>query len=79
MCTFSVFGLSFDVVVYHLSFYCFLCFVGIGEADQMSIYQILAAILHLSNVEVKDQSADRCSILVNIDKGIFNLANLFYL
>ncbi|XP_034735918.1 unconventional myosin-Va-like isoform X2 [Etheostoma cragini] len=36
--------------------------LGIGESDQMAIYQILAAILHLSNVEVKDQSADRCSI-----------------
>lgn len=33
----------------------------------MEIYQILAAVLHLSNVEVKDQSADKCSILVNID------------
>nr|XP_046249242.1 unconventional myosin-Va-like [Scatophagus argus] len=37
--------------------------LGINERDQMAIYQILAAILHLSNVEVKDQSADRCSIL----------------
>ncbi|XP_027128874.1 unconventional myosin-Va-like [Larimichthys crocea] len=37
--------------------------LGINESDQMAIYQILAAILHLSNVEVKDQSADRCSIL----------------
>ncbi|XP_072242124.1 unconventional myosin-Va-like [Leuresthes tenuis] len=37
--------------------------LGIGESDQMEIYQILSAILHLSNVEVKDQSADRCSIL----------------
>ncbi|XP_030586984.1 unconventional myosin-Va-like [Archocentrus centrarchus] len=36
--------------------------LGIGESDQMKIYQILSAILHLSNVEVKDQSADRCSI-----------------
>ncbi|KAF3854944.1 hypothetical protein F7725_022999 [Dissostichus mawsoni] len=35
----------------------------ISESDQMSIYQILAAILHLSNVEVKDQSADKSSIL----------------
>lgn len=33
----------------------------------MAIYQILAAILHLSNVDVKDQSADRSSILVNTD------------
>lgn len=76
---FSVFGLTFDVVDHHLSIYCFLCFVGIGETDQMSIYQILAAILHLSNVEVKDQSADRCSISVNIDKEIFNFASLFNL
>uniref|UniRef100_A0A7N6FEG4 Myosin VAb n=1 Tax=Anabas testudineus TaxID=64144 RepID=A0A7N6FEG4_ANATE len=30
--------------------------LGIGERDQMEIYQILAAVLHLSNVEVKDQS-----------------------
>nr|XP_020479837.1 unconventional myosin-Va-like [Monopterus albus] len=36
--------------------------LGIGESDQMEIYQILAAILHLSNVEVKDQSADKSSI-----------------
>ncbi|XP_041794286.1 unconventional myosin-Va-like isoform X2 [Chelmon rostratus] len=37
--------------------------LGINESDQMAIYQILAAILHLSNVDVKDQSADRSSIL----------------
>ncbi|MED6279635.1 Unconventional myosin-Va [Characodon lateralis] len=37
--------------------------LGIGESDQVEIYQILSAILHLSNVDVKDQSADRCSIL----------------
>ncbi|XP_028285776.1 unconventional myosin-Va-like isoform X2 [Parambassis ranga] len=36
--------------------------LGIGECDQMEIYQILSALLHLSNVEVKEQSADRCSI-----------------
>uniref|UniRef100_A0A667ZAJ5 Myosin VAb n=1 Tax=Myripristis murdjan TaxID=586833 RepID=A0A667ZAJ5_9TELE len=33
--------------------------LGIGESDQMALFQILAAILHLSNVEVKDHSADR--------------------
>ncbi|XP_070686201.1 unconventional myosin-Va-like [Pempheris klunzingeri] len=37
--------------------------LGISESHQIAIYQILAAILHLSNVEVKDQSADRSSIL----------------
>ncbi|CAK6961537.1 unconventional myosin-Va-like [Scomber scombrus] len=36
--------------------------LGIVESVQMAIYQILAAILHLSNVEVKDQSTDRSSI-----------------
>ncbi|XP_073327527.1 unconventional myosin-Va-like [Pagrus major] len=46
--------------------------LGIGETDQMAIYQILAAILHLSNVEVKDQSADRCSILPdNVHLSVF--------
>lgn len=34
----------------------------------MAIFQILAAILHLSNVEVKDQYGDRSSILVKIFK-----------
>ncbi|XP_027900326.1 unconventional myosin-Va-like isoform X1 [Xiphophorus couchianus] len=37
--------------------------LGIGESDQVKIYQILSAILHLSNVDVKDQSSDTCSIL----------------
>ncbi|KAM6936965.1 unconventional myosin-Va-like [Xenentodon cancila] len=36
--------------------------LGICEKDQMEIYQILSAILHLSNTEVKEQSADKCSI-----------------
>lgn len=35
------------------------------EEDQMEIYQILSALLHLSNVEIKDQSGDRSSISVN--------------
>ncbi|XP_034032086.1 unconventional myosin-Va-like isoform X2 [Thalassophryne amazonica] len=38
--------------------------LGITENDQMALYQILAAILHLSNVEVKPHSADRSSILL---------------
>ncbi|XP_058500889.1 unconventional myosin-Va-like [Solea solea] len=37
--------------------------LGISESVQMEIYQILAALLHLSNMEVKDQSGDRSSIL----------------
>ncbi|KAM3609650.1 uncharacterized protein V6R79_018209 [Siganus canaliculatus] len=46
--------------------------LGISESDQIAIYQILAAILHLSNVEVKEQSADRSSILPdNIHLAVF--------
>lgn len=64
LCIFIVSGLS-DMIDHHLLFCCSVCIVGISESYQMAIYQILAAILHLSNVEVKDQSADRSSILVN--------------
>ncbi|KAK2842399.1 hypothetical protein Q5P01_012599 [Channa striata] len=46
--------------------------LGIAEHDQIEIYQILAAILHLSNVEVKDQTADRSSIsLENVNLMVF--------
>uniref|UniRef100_A0AAQ4QY18 Myosin VAb n=1 Tax=Gasterosteus aculeatus aculeatus TaxID=481459 RepID=A0AAQ4QY18_GASAC len=38
--------------------------LGIGESDQMAIYQIIAAILHLSNVEVKDQSPENAHLVV---------------
>ena len=48
-------------------FYCPVFLVGIAESDQMEIYQILASILHLSNVEIKDDSADRSSISVVTD------------
>lgn len=37
--------------------------LGIDNAHQMAIFQILASLLHLSNVEIKDESADRCSIM----------------
>ncbi|XP_061577625.1 unconventional myosin-Va-like isoform X2 [Cololabis saira] len=36
--------------------------LGICETSQMDIYQILSALLHLSNVEVKEMSSDKCSI-----------------
>nr|XP_057931093.1 unconventional myosin-Va-like isoform X2 [Doryrhamphus excisus] len=39
-----------------------LTLLGICESHQMEMYQILAAILHLSNVEVKSHSQDRSSI-----------------
>lgn len=63
---FFVSGLP-DVIDAYLLFYHSVFIVGINDSDQMAIYQILAAILHLSNVEVKDQSADRSSIMVNTD------------
>ncbi|KAF7224229.1 unconventional myosin-Va [Nothobranchius furzeri] len=37
--------------------------LGVDESNQMDIYQILSAVLHLSNVDVKEESADRCSVL----------------
>ncbi|KAM3869682.1 unconventional myosin-Va-like [Diretmus argenteus] len=37
--------------------------LGINDSDQMAVFQILAAILHLSNVEVKEQMSDQSSIL----------------
>lgn len=43
----------------------------------MAIYQILAAILHLSNVEVKEQSADRCSITVNTASAHDNVVSTY--
>ncbi|XP_061773262.1 unconventional myosin-Va-like isoform X2 [Nerophis ophidion] len=42
-----------------------LSLLGISESHQMEMYQILAAILHLSNVEVKEHSQDRSSILAD--------------
>lgn len=51
--------------VFFLLFELLSFIVGINESVQIAIYQILASILHLSNVEVKDQSGDRSSILVN--------------
>lgn len=62
--------MSLDCMVDHHLLYFILYsvfIVGISESDQMAIYQIVAAILHLSNVEVKDQSADRSTISVNTD------------
>ncbi|XP_033823804.1 unconventional myosin-Va-like [Periophthalmus magnuspinnatus] len=39
--------------------------LGIDVAHQMAIYQILAALLHLSNVEIKEESSDRSTIVPN--------------
>uniref|UniRef100_A0A3B4A7R0 Myosin motor domain-containing protein n=1 Tax=Periophthalmus magnuspinnatus TaxID=409849 RepID=A0A3B4A7R0_9GOBI len=36
-----------------------------GCSHQMAIYQILAALLHLSNVEIKEESSDRSTIVPN--------------
>lgn len=39
---------------------------GINESYQMGLFQILAAILHLGNVEVKDRDADSSIIPVSV-------------
>ncbi|CAL9696916.1 unnamed protein product [Knipowitschia caucasica] len=39
--------------------------LGIDVPHQMAIYQILAALLHLSNVEIKEESRDRSSVVSN--------------
>lgn len=43
----------------------FLLVVGMSEREQMAIFQTLAAILHLCNVQVKYQSEDQSRILVS--------------
>ncbi|KAJ3597015.1 hypothetical protein NHX12_003415 [Muraenolepis orangiensis] len=44
-----------------------LTLLGFSEKDQMALFQILAAILHFSNVEVKGQSADSSVITPDQD------------
>ncbi|KAG7281019.1 hypothetical protein CRUP_016651 [Coryphaenoides rupestris] len=44
-----------------------LTLLGFSESDQMALFQILAAILHFSNVEVKRQSADSSSVTPDQD------------
>lgn len=39
---------------------------GINESYQMGLFQVLAAILHLGNVEIKDRDADSSVIPVRI-------------
>lgn len=39
---------------------------GINESYQMGLFQVLAAILHLGNVEIKDRDADSSIIPVRI-------------
>ncbi|XP_048829296.1 unconventional myosin-Va-like isoform X2 [Brienomyrus brachyistius] len=39
--------------------------LGINDSYQMGVFRVLAAILHLGNVEVKDRDADSCTIQPN--------------
>nr|XP_020447982.1 unconventional myosin-Va isoform X3 [Monopterus albus] len=39
--------------------------LGINDSNQMGLFQVLAAILHLGNVEIKDKDADSCLIPPN--------------
>lgn len=45
-----------------------VCFssAGINESYQMGLFQVLAAILHLGNVEIKDRDSDSSVIPVRI-------------
>ena len=45
-----------------------MCFssAGINESYQMGLFQVLAAILHLGNVEIKDRDSDSSVIPVRI-------------
>lgn len=44
----------------------FLLLVGMSQREQMAIFQTLAAILHLCNVQVKHQSEDQSRISVSL-------------
>lgn len=44
----------------------FLSFAGINESNQMGLFQVLAAILHLGNVELKEKDSDSSIIAVRI-------------
>lgn len=46
-------------------FQTFVLLVGMSEREQMAIFQTLAAILHLCNVQVKYQSDDQSRISVS--------------
>lgn len=49
----------------------FVC-SGVNESYQMGLFQILASILHLGNVEVKDKDSDSSIILVSLSKITHN-------
>lgn len=46
---------------------------GINESYQMGLFQVLAAILHLGNVEIKDRDADSSIIPVRITEILQDL------
>lgn len=41
-------------------------FAGINESAQMGVFQVLAAVLHLGNVEIRDKDSDSSTIAVSI-------------
>lgn len=43
---------------------CVFSSAGINESNQMGLFQVLAAILHLGNVEIKDRDSDSSIIPV---------------
>ena len=44
---------------------CVCVCLGVNESYQMGLFQVLAAILHLGNVEVKDRDSDSSVIPVS--------------
>lgn len=57
---------------YRLRKMCFFT-AGINESYQMGLFQVLAAILHLGNVEIKDRDADSSIIPVSITEILQDL------
>ena len=44
-----------------------LCFAGVKESNQSSIYRVMASILHLGNVEIcSERDGESCHISVRL-------------
>lgn len=55
-----------DILTSNLCVCLCLSSAGINESYQMGLFQVLAAILHLGNVEIKDRDSDSSLIPVRI-------------
>lgn len=59
--------------------WCFLGFAGINESYQMGLFQVLAAILHLGNVEIKEKDSDSSLIPVRIMYSLHIRRDIYHL